>query len=105
MPCNDTQMREGERAEDKGHGEFESQTALLAHIPNNIEPPIAWGTCENDPSTSFFITRFRRLLDKLPPISELLPVVKKLHHTSSSPTGKFGFHITTFFGPSAMNNE
>lgn len=100
-----TQVLDGDRAEDMAHGEFESQTALSNHIPDNVEPPIAWGTYENDPSTSFFITRFRHLLEELPPISELLTIVKRLHQTSKSPTGKFGFHITTFFGPSPMDNE
>lgn len=62
-----TQILQGDRAEDMAHGEFESQAALAANIPDNVEPPIAWGTYKSDPFTSFFLTRFRHLLEELPP--------------------------------------
>lgn len=99
------QILDGDRAADMAHGEFESQTLLTSHIPEYVEPPIAWGTYENDSSTAFFLTRYRHLLEELPPTSELLAIVKKLHQTAKSPNGKFGYHITTFFGPDPMDNE
>lgn len=35
---------------------------------------------------------------------QLLPIVKKLHQSSTSPTGKFGSHVTTFWGPPPVDN-
>lgn len=84
--------------------EFEAQTALTAIIPDNVVVPMAWGTFENG-SKAFFITEFRdlRVLDSTP--TELIGVLKRLHQTSVSPTGKFGFHTTTYWGPPAMVND
>lgn len=85
-------------------GEFESQTALMAHIPESIVPPIAWGRFQDDPTRAFYLTHFRNLRERLPKLSQLLPIIKKLHQSASSPTGKFGFPVTTFWGPPPMDN-
>ncbi|KAK7990495.1 Fructosamine kinase-domain-containing protein [Apiospora arundinis] len=85
--------------------EYEGQKALFEKIPDNVTAPLAWGMLQADPTKSFFLTRFRNLLDSPPPVVELLTVLKKLHIDSVSPTAKFGFHVTTYFGPPPMIND
>ncbi|KAK4239294.1 Fructosamine/Ketosamine-3-kinase [Achaetomium macrosporum] len=82
--------------------EYEGQKAISAMIPNHAIEPIAWGYYEGDRTKSWFLTHFRRLDPNTPAPSDLLPIVKTLHNNSRSPTGKFGFHITAFFGPPPM---
>lgn len=85
--------------------EYESQKALAAVIPDNAVIPMAWGIYQEDKSQAFFMTRFRSLRDRSPPIVQFLAILKKLHQTSLSPTGKFGFHVTTYNGPPKMVND
>lgn len=85
--------------------EFEAQQTMVAVIPENIIGPVACGFFEGNESKSFFLTRFRNLRPKVPPIDQFVAILKRLHQTSSSPTGKFGFHCTTYWGPPAMRNE
>jgi protein-ribulosamine 3-kinase len=96
-----------ERSEWSGmaEAEYESQKALSVVIPDNVVAPLAWGIFEKDKSKSFFITRFRNLRDRSPPPLQFLPILKRLHQTSVSPTGKFGFHCTTYNGPPVMVND
>lgn len=86
-------------------GEFESQQALMQYIPDNIVPPIAWGRFQEDPSKAFYLTHFRYLHEQLPTTSQLLLIVKKLHQSSKSPNGKFGFHVTNFLGTPANGQQ
>ena len=63
-------------------GEYESQKALAAIIPDNVVIPMAWGMFEEDKSKAFFLTRFRDLRDRAPPTEQFLAILKKLHQTS-----------------------
>jgi protein-ribulosamine 3-kinase len=85
-------------------GEYVSSRTLRQCIPDNIVPPVAWGTFQDEPAKSFFLTHFRNLVERLPLTTELLAIVKKLHQSSTSPNGKFGFPVTTFYGPPPMDN-
>ncbi|KAI1407511.1 Fructosamine kinase-domain-containing protein [Hypoxylon sp. FL1857] len=85
--------------------EYDGQVALATYIPDNIVAPVAWGFLEHDPSRSFFLTRFCHFIEYSPSNREVLAIVKKLHLSSVSPTGKFGFHVTTFYGPPPMIND
>ncbi|KAI0376957.1 Fructosamine kinase-domain-containing protein [Hypomontagnella monticulosa] len=85
--------------------EYEGQKALTTYIPDNVVTPVAWGFFKEDNSKSFFLTRFRHLSAYSSPASQLLAIIKKLHQSSVSPTGKFGFHVTTFYGPPTMIND
>ncbi|KAK8062557.1 Fructosamine kinase-domain-containing protein, partial [Apiospora hydei] len=67
--------------------------------------PIAWGRFQEDPTKAFYLTHFQYLHEKLPTVQQLLPIAKKLHLSSTSPTGKFGFPVTTFWGPPPMDNS
>lgn len=75
---------------------------MSAVIPDNATEPIAWGYFEGDKTKSWFLTHYRdlraRTLSGLP----LLSIVRKMHQESQSPTGKFGFHVTPYYGPPPM---
>ncbi|KAK7931319.1 hypothetical protein PG985_002031 [Apiospora marii] len=90
---------------DLAKGEFESQTELHKYIPDNVAIPLAYGALVTDPTSSFFLTPFLDLSEKTPEPAQLVEVLQKLHKTSSSPTGKFGFHIPTFNGIVPLVNE
>lgn len=85
--------------------EYESQKALSAIIPDNVVAPTAWGYFEGNATRSFYLTRFRNLQPQVPPLPNFVAILKRLHHTSTSPTGKFGFHCRTYWGPPVMSNE
>ncbi|KAK8078924.1 hypothetical protein PG994_002731 [Apiospora phragmitis] len=94
-----------ELADEMAMAEFECQKTLMHHIPEHIVPPIALGTFQDDPTKAFYITHFRYLHEKLPTTQQLLTIVKKLHLSSTSPTGQFGFPVTNFWGPPPMDNS
>ncbi|KAK8054193.1 hypothetical protein PG996_013494 [Apiospora saccharicola] len=83
--------------------EFEPQNALSEIIRDNVVEPVAWTVFEKD-SKAFFMTKFRALQAIPPSPPQLVKILKSLHQESSSPTGKFGFHTTTYWGPPAMVN-
>ncbi|KAK9421401.1 putative protein-ribulosamine 3-kinase [Seiridium unicorne] len=86
-------------------GEFESQKEIQRYLPDNVAIPLAQGTLDNDPASSFFLTPFRDLSDKPPEPVQLVEVLSRMHTTSSSPTGKFGFHVSTFNGIVPIVND
>lgn len=82
--------------------EYEGQKAMSAVIPENAVEPIAWGYFDGDETKSWFLTHFCDLRARTPLLPPLVSIVKKLHQESVSPTGKFGFHVTPFYGPPPM---
>ncbi|KAI1109209.1 Fructosamine kinase-domain-containing protein [Nemania sp. NC0429] len=79
-------------------GEFESQKEMEKYLPDNVASPLAYGPLELDSSSSFFLTKFRHLSERVLEPKPLAEVLARLHQTSISPTGKFGFHVTTYNG-------
>lgn len=86
-------------------GEYESQKELQKYLPDNVIVPIAQGQCQLDSSASFFLARFRDLDEKVAQPSQLVEVLERLHRLSTSPNGKFGFHVATFNGWAPLVNE
>jgi fructosamine-3-kinase len=82
--------------------EYEGQVAISLLIPDNASKPISWGYFQDDKTKSWFLTSFRDLKVETPPLLDFLPIVKKMHQESQSPTGKFGFHVVSFYGPPPM---
>lgn len=82
--------------------EDEGQRAIASVIPTNSVKPVAWGYFEATTSKSWFMAEYRSLRAGPPPLEQLLPIVRRMHHESQSPTGKFGFHVTPFYGPPPM---
>lgn len=80
------------------HGEFESMKAIYNRVPNFAPKPIAWGTYQTLPSTYFFLCEYREMLDDIPEPHKFAKGLAELHQSSKSPTGKFGFHTTTYSG-------
>lgn len=85
--------------------EFESQKTLSMIIPESVISPVPWGTLDSDGSRSFYLAPFWNLLPGPPTSTELLTVIKKLRQISESPTGKFGYHCSTYWGPAPMRND
>ncbi|KAK8135980.1 hypothetical protein PG984_003920 [Apiospora sp. TS-2023a] len=95
---------EREGAESMAVGEYTSQKELHQCIPENISPALAHGTLEPNPGTAFFLTKFHDLRPGVIDPTRLATILTKLHRISSSPTGKFGFPVTTFKGYIPVNN-
>jgi fructosamine-3-kinase len=79
-------------------GEFHSMSAIHGVIPEFVPKPIACGTYEDIPDTHFFLCEFREMTEDMPDPDEFASRLSTMHQKSVSPTGKFGFHITTYAG-------
>jgi fructosamine-3-kinase len=80
------------------HGEFESMSAIHRVLPRFVPKPIAYGTYSTDPDTHFFICEFRDMTKDMPDPDQFAAALSTLHQKSQSPTGMFGFHVTTYAG-------
>ena len=80
------------------HGEFESMKEIYKVAPDFVPKPVAWGTYESSPNTSFFLCEFRYMTDETRDPVQLAVSLSKLHQNSTSPNGKFGFGTTTYAG-------
>ena len=77
-------------------GEFESLKAIHAVTPGFVPQPFAWGHyCQESLNTYFLLTEFREVGEQPPDPVKFTARLAELHQRSMSPTGKFGFHITT----------
>jgi protein-ribulosamine 3-kinase len=79
-------------------GEFESMKVIHTTTPDFAPKPIAWGTFKSNPELHFFLCDFREMDNELPEVKKFAENLAKLHRNSVSPTGKFGFHVTTYNG-------
>ncbi|CAH0052437.1 unnamed protein product [Clonostachys solani] len=93
-----------EDAKELAEGEYESMVLMHKLIPEAIVPPIAWGMFETDSSKAFYLTYFRDLDKQLPSDDSLIRLISKIHQ-KESPTGKFGFHVPTFYGCRKVDNS
>ena len=82
-------------------GEFESLKALRAVSPPFVPEVYDWGELEEEElkeeelKTYFLLAKFREVGKQPPDPIRFTGCVAELHHKSVSPTGKFGFHVTT----------
>jgi fructosamine-3-kinase len=80
-------------------GEFNAMSELYKTMPTFIPKPHSWGKYRvESPETYFFLSQFIDMNDRVPDPNQLCSKLAKLHRSSISPTGKFGFHITTCQG-------
>lgn len=84
-------------------GEFEATKACHNLVLENVPEPIGWGE-SNRPGIFFLLLEFCDMVDEMPPVLDFVRVVARAHKISESPTGKFGFHVTTFAGDHAFDN-
>ncbi|KAJ8131555.1 hypothetical protein O1611_g2072 [Lasiodiplodia mahajangana] len=80
-------------------GEFESLKAIHNVSPELVPLPYAWGRLDaaaplND-SAYFLLMQFREVGEQPPDALAFTTRLADLHKNSESPTGKFGFHVTT----------
>jgi fructosamine-3-kinase len=76
------------------HGEFEALKAIHAVSPDFAPQLFAWGKYQHS-QTWFLLTEFRNIgTQPVEPVKFTQRLVE-LHKKSISPTGKFGFHVTT----------
>lgn len=59
---------------------------------------MAWGPYCSVPNTCFFLCEYREVIEGVPDPVTFASRLARLHQTSKSPNGKFGFHMTTFSG-------
>ena len=85
-------------------GEHRSMTEIFSYMPDFVPKPIAWGKFKQaPPDTYFYLMEFLELGPELVDPPDFCRLVAQLHEISVSPTGKFGFHQTTFHGPNPQN--
>lgn len=80
-------------------GEYRSMLELYKTMPELVPKPHGWGKYSiQSPKTYFFIAEFIHMSDETPEPDQLCAKLAQLHQTSTSPTGQYGFHITTCQG-------
>ena len=80
-------------------GEFNSMKELHYYLPTFVPNPIGWGKFKHAPvATYFFLAEFLDLSTGAPDPANFAAQLSRLHQESTSPTGKFGFHIITCQG-------
>jgi len=73
-------------------------------IPEYTATPLAVGPLEQHPAKAFYMAEFLDLEAEKPSPKALAGILANIHQSSVSPTGKFGFPVTTFKGYVPMNN-
>lgn len=87
-------------------GEFVSQSTLHSAVPDFTPKPYAWGTYAADPKVHFFLCAFVDMDEMtLPDPQKFARGLAKLHRTTVSPTGKYGFPVSTLHGNLAQYTE
>ncbi|KAH0558951.1 hypothetical protein GP486_004422 [Trichoglossum hirsutum] len=88
-------------------GEFESSKEIYKLMPGFIPEPFGYGRYKAKGTvTYFYLSEFVDMdVTSAPEPVEFTSKLAKLHKTSHSPTGKFGFHVTTCDGKMAHTVE
>ncbi|KAI0436724.1 Fructosamine kinase-domain-containing protein [Xylaria telfairii] len=80
-------------------GEFNAMSELYKWDPELVPKPLAFGRyAAADPEAYFFLSEYIDMKGKMPDPDQLCAKLAKLHRQSRSPTGQYGFHITTCQG-------
>ncbi|KAG6988860.1 hypothetical protein G7Y79_00069g096520 [Physcia stellaris] len=80
-------------------GEFNAMKEIHKTMPEFVPKPLSWGKYRvGNPDTYYFLQEFLEMSNRLPEPKQLCSKLAQLHKNSVSPTGKFGFHVTTCNG-------
>lgn len=81
-------------------GEFESSKEIYRLMPDFIPEPFGFGRYKvQNPATYFYLSEFVDMdVTTAPEPMVFTSRLAELHKTSQSPTGKFGYHVTTCDG-------
>lgn len=80
------------------NSEHESVKAVYSLTPAFVPRPIAWGKYDSVPDTYFILSEYRDMRQDMPDPNNFAARLSALHQNSTSPTGKFGFHVKTHAG-------
>lgn len=84
-------------------GEFESLRAMHAVSPGFVPEPYCHGSYMQAGQTHWFLlVEFRPVGEQPPDPGRFVEKLVEMHKKSVSPTGLFGFHVTTFHGRAAQ---
>ncbi len=84
-------------------GQFEADKAIHAVSPSFCPEPHAWGQYRKAESPTYFLlAEFREIGQQPPDARRFTSQLAEFHKKSVSPTGKFGFHVTTCHGKVAQ---
>ncbi len=86
------------------NGEFESTSSIHAVVGDFCPKPVSWGSFRSIPDAHYYLCKFYELAEELPEPSDFCKKLAALHTESRAPTGKFGFHITTYNGGLPQDN-
>lgn len=98
------QVAEGDRGRGMMLGEYESMQSIYAITPTFVPKPIAWGTFQSNDNLHFFLCDFHDMDLELPDVDRFTARLAELHRNSTSPNGKFGYHLTTYNGILPQDN-
>ncbi|KAI0427769.1 Fructosamine kinase-domain-containing protein, partial [Xylaria sp. FL1042] len=80
-------------------GEYHAMAELYKWAPDLVPKPLAFGQYATmNPEAYFFLSEYVEMNETMPDPSKLCARLACLHRESQSPTGQFGFHITTCQG-------
>ncbi|PTB69393.1 hypothetical protein BBK36DRAFT_1109657, partial [Trichoderma citrinoviride] len=84
--------------------EFESTSTIHAITPDFCPKPIGCGTFEADANLHFYVCKFYNFAEGVPEPTSFCEKLARLHSSSSSPEGKFGYHCATYNGDLPQDN-
>ena len=88
----------GDRGRSMVEGELASMRAIYELDLHICPVPIACGTYKSDPSLHFFLCSFQNFTEEVPETLLFYEKIAQMHLKSNSPTGKYGFYVTTHNG-------
>ncbi|KAF2650309.1 hypothetical protein K491DRAFT_720857 [Lophiostoma macrostomum CBS 122681] len=91
-------VMQGETGLQMAYAEFVSMSEISKVTADFAPKPVAWGSYESIPDTHFFLCEYREMTPDMPDPDQFTAQLAALHQNSKSPTGRFGFPITTFAG-------
>ncbi|KAL1801223.1 hypothetical protein ACET3X_001565 [Alternaria dauci] len=85
-------------------GEFNAMSELHKWAPCLVPKPHSWGRYKSEePEAYFFLSEYIDMSDKMPDPDQLCKKLARLHRESTSPTGHYGFHVTTCQGRASQS--
>ncbi|KAK1773413.1 Fructosamine kinase-domain-containing protein [Copromyces sp. CBS 386.78] len=80
-------------------GEFNAMSELYKWAPDFVPKPLGYGKYKlEEPDVYFFVSEYVEIQNKMPDPDKLCSRLSRLHRESQSPTGQFGFSISTCQG-------
>ncbi|KAK7959154.1 uncharacterized protein PG986_004008 [Apiospora aurea] len=92
-------------AAERVYGEYEAMSAIYRTMPSIVPKPRGYGLCDQEKGTYFFLCDYLDIAHAFPDAVDLGKKLADFHLSSKSPTGKFGFHCTTFDGKNPLTTS